>query len=306
MDYFDCHADTLTEIPGTESLLENSRSLDLKRVREFGGRYTQIFAIWTDILKETDKNHNLFPRLYQRAVSQLLRQEEHIVWCRSAADMQKAHGEGKAAAFLSVEDISIMGGLVEQIRALGIRFAMLTWNYENPYASGAAAGQEKGLTKKGRRLLRELQKQQIIIDISHLSDRGTDDVFALTDAPVMASHSNVREVFCHPRNLNKAQIRELIRRKGLLGINFYGPFAGESQKMTDLLRHMDAVLCMGGADILAIGSDFDGCGGKYVSGIAGVQSVPYLKTVMTQAGFGSGIIEKIFAGNAERFLNENL
>lgn len=309
MNYFDCHADTLTEIPPAENLMHNTCCLDLERVREFAEHYTQVFAIWKDVAEITNTHldtEEVFWQLYQRALRLLLEQSAYVKWCQNAADMREAHAEGKAAVFLSVEDISVMGGLADQIQRLGFRFAMLTWNYENTYGCGAATDQAKGLTREGRELAKRLISQQIVLDVSHLSDQGVEDVFQLTDCPVMASHSNVREVCGHPRNLQKGHIRELIRRNGLLGLNFYREFVGKQPRVQDLLRHIDAVLELGGEDILAIGSDFDGCGDQMVQGIDGVQHVPYFWSVLEQAGYAHGLLEKIFWKNAERFFVENV
>ena len=307
MDYFDCHADTLTEIPVTGNLWQNSCDLDLKRVRQFAGNYTQIFALWKDRSSiSTEQLPGAFYQIYDRALELLNDQQASVVWCRNAAGMLQAHRSGRAAAFLSVEDLSVMGTAVEHIRELGICFAMLTWNYENDYGCGAAEDQSKGLKEAGRRVVRWLQQQRVVVDISHLSDQGIEDVFCETDRPVMASHSNVREIQEHPRNLRTVHIRELIRRKGLMGLNFYGPFVGTDPVMADVLRHVDAVLDMGGEDILAIGSDFDGCGRNFPEGITGVTAIPCIRERMEREGFGPVIIRKLFSDNARRFLLENL
>ena len=141
----------------------------------------------------------------------------------------------------------------------------------------------------------------IIIDISHLSDQGADDVFALTESPVIASHSNVRSICGNARNLSKEQIKELIRRNGLLGLNFYNEFVGHGQAAADLCRHIDAVLELGGEQILALGSDFDGCGSQLAAGIRGVQSIPYFREVLEREGFAPDLIDQIVWKNAERF-----
>ncbi len=315
MNYFDCHADTLTRIPLSETLWENTCDLDLKRIRRFAHNYTQIFAVWADQADIAGEYpEEAFEQLYRRAVLLLQAQAEHITWCRNAADMQEAHKAGKAAAFLSIEDVSLMGSSVERIREMGFRFAMLTWNYENRYACGAVAGQSKGLTADGRSLAQYLLDQRVVLDISHLSDQGIEDIFQMTERPVMASHSNVREICSHPRNLQKAHIQELARRRGLLGLNFYAPFIREQigeqnrerPRMTDLIRHIDAVLEAGGAEILAIGSDFDGCGEQFPEGMTDVQAVLRFRQMLEQEGFGADIIENIFFGNAQRFLTQNV
>ena len=308
MRYFDCHADTLTEItkPG-EDLERNTCDLDLERVEKFADPYTQIFAIWRDRKKmDEEKPEEEFLRLYRRAAELLEKADQKIIWCRNAQDMEEAHKSGKAAAFLSLEDISTAGRYAEQIYSLGFRFAMLTWNYENRYACGASSDQHRGLTEEGKELTKYLIDQGIILDISHLSDRGAEDLMTLTDAPIIASHSNVRSVCPHPRNLPEGLIRELIRRQGLIGINFFAPFVGENPQVEDLLRHMDVILSLGGEDVLALGGDLDGCDGVFPAGISGVETVPVLRERMEKAGFGAALIEKVFFENAENFIWRNV
>lgn len=308
MRYFDCHADTLTEItkPG-EDLERNTCDLDLERVEKFADSYTQIFAIWRDRKKmDEEKPEEEFLRLYRRAAELLEKADQKITWCRNAQDMEEAHKSGKAAAFLSLEDISTAGRYAEQIYSLGFRFAMLTWNYENRYACGASADQRRGLTEEGKELVKHLIDQGIILDISHLSDRGAEDLMTLTDKPIIASHSNVRSVCSRPRNLPEGLIRELIRRQGLIGINFFAPFVGENPQVEDLLRHMDVILSLGGEDVLALGGDLDGCDGVFPAGISGVETVPVLRERMEKAGFGAALIEKVFFENAENFIWRNV
>lgn len=144
------------------------------------------------------------------------------------------------------------------------------------------------------------------MDISHLSDKGVEEVFTMTDCPVMASHSDVRDIRNVPRNLKKEQIQELIRRKGLIGINFFAPFVGEDPGITDILRHMDYILELGGEDVLAIGSDFDGCDGLFPKGIRDVRDISGLRESIVREGFGDKLAEKIFFENARRFVLENV
>lgn len=149
MNYFDCHADTLTEIISGETLDQNSGDLDLNRLGDFVENYTQIFAVWKDAqnLNKEDPDRD-FLQLYHRAIAYLEEENRKILLCKSGEDMKKAHSMRKAAAFLSIEDISLMGKYVENVREMGFRFAMLTWNYENKYGCGAAFDQEKGLTSE--------------------------------------------------------------------------------------------------------------------------------------------------------------
>ena len=137
MNYFDCHADTLTEIvkPG-DCLEENSGDLDLKRAGDFVENYTQIFAVWKDAKKlDREDPDQDFLRLYHRAMAYLEDENRKITLCLNGAEMEKAHRQGKAAAFLSIEDMSVMGKYIETVYEMGFRFAMPAWNYENMHVA---------------------------------------------------------------------------------------------------------------------------------------------------------------------------
>lgn len=308
MKYFDCHADTLTQvIKEGEALEKNTCDIDLHRIEKFADTYTQIFAIWKnrkEILPGMESSD--FRKSYEKVMELLRKAENKIQLCTSAKEMEDAHQNGKAAAFLSVEDVSIMGKDVEQIRELGFLFVLLSWNYENEYACGAAFDQEQGLTDRGKDIVKFLLQQGIVLDISHLSDRGVEDLFQMTDKPIIASHSNVRALCNHPRNLKKEQIQELIRRKGLIGMNYYRNFVGGTEDIEAIIKHMDAVLNLGGEDVLVLGGDFDGCSGKFLDGIQGVQSMPVLRKAMLEHGFGEKLTEKVFFENARAFIGRNL
>ena len=310
MQYFDCHADTLTVLHrADETLLSSKRDLDLERVHRFADRYGQIFALWKDADKLNGKNiEEEFRRAYENARKYLRDQEEKITFCTSALQMKTAFAQGKDAAFLAIEDLSFMGKEVENISELGFRFAMLTWNYANQYAVGSVCDQKGRVTGYGKEMVSLLTGKGIIPDISHLSDAGVDDLLKLTDKPFIASHSNVRDVCDVPRNVTKEQLQEIIRRKGLIGMNFFRPLVGQDNAVGFdwVLRHMDAVLSIGGEDVLAMGSDLDGCDGLFPDGFQGVENIPLVIETMKNAGFGQKLIDKIMFENAYSFIERNL
>jgi len=310
MHYFDCHADTLTAIKKPkETLRHNERDLDLERVHGFAGRYGQIFALWEDTGRLNSENRQQeFYRAYDKARNYLLEQEGEITLCTSAAQMEAAFAAGRDAAFLAIEDLSFMGKEAENIRELGFRFAMLTWNYANQYAVGSVCDQQGKLTEQGRETAAFLAGKGIILDVSHLSDAGVEDLLTLTDKPLVASHSNVRDVCDVPRNLTKEQIQEIIHRKGLIGMNFYRPLVGQGENtgLDMIIRHMDAVLSLGGEEALVLGSDLDGCDGLFPDGFHGVQSIPAVVETMEKAGFGKKLIDRIVFENAHSFIKRNL
>ena len=308
MNYFDCHADTLTEIADDETLAASGRDVDLARVGTFADRYTQIFAVWEDVaLFSPDETDARFWTCYQRAIELLHDQEDRVSLVRSAAEMHAAHEAGRAAAFLSIEDVSFMGSHVDDLFGLGFRFALPCWNHANRYACGAACDQRCGLTEEGRSLVRSLDEQGVVLDISHLSDAGVEDLLGIVDGPVMASLSDVREIADRPRNLARWQVDEIVRRGGLIGLNLFAPFvsADGTATLDDLLRHADYVLEAGGEDVLAIGADFDGSDGLFPVGVMGVQSIPDVRARFASS-FGEELAEKVFFGNATAFVDRVL
>lgn len=185
-----------------------------------------------------------------------------VLPCRTAADIESAWTAGKAAAMLTVENGSALAGRLERIETLardGVRMLTLTWNGENELGSGNATGH--GLSAFGREAVRELERAGILLDVSHLNDRGFDDLLEAAEKPFVASHSNARAVCGHKRNLTDGQIRELVRRGCLIGLNFYNTFLREDgypATLDDLWRHAAHFLELGAEECLALGSDADG------------------------------------------------
>jgi microsomal dipeptidase-like Zn-dependent dipeptidase len=136
-------------------------------------------------------------------------------------------------------------------------YVSLTWNSENRFGGGAAT--DIGLKEDGKRLLEYLAAKQIPLDLSHASDRLSWAILEFFDKeglahPVVASHSNLRAVAPVSRNLPDDLAREIIKRKGVIGLNFFRPFVGE--KADDFFRQIDNLLRLGGADTLCFGADF--------------------------------------------------
>lgn len=306
--YLDLHCDTLTAMKeGT--LFHNNMDIDLERALAMSSKYVQTFAIFQDARYFEDREAE-FDRAYARARFLLKQAEPYISFCTTGAELQEALEVGKAAAILSVEDIAQMGSKADQCRELGITSAMLTWNHENEYAYGAKANQSEGLKPEGISLVRRLLEQGVLLDVSHLSDGGVDDLLHLTEGPIIASHSNVREVKKHHRNLCRTHIREIIARGGLIGMNLYRPFIWKEGRkeveLSDLRRHMDYILDEGGEDCLCMGADLDGCQGAFPAEFHGVQSIPVLVDELRSAGYEESLIDKILFRNGYDFLVKHL
>lgn len=136
-------------------------------------------------------------------------------------------------------------------------YVSLTWNMENRFGGGAHT--HIGLKEDGKRLLEELHRHAIPVDLSHTSDELAYDILNYMDQhrltmPILASHSNSRQIHSIPRNLPDELAKEIIRRQGLIGCNFYQPFIGATPDL--LIRHLEHWLELGGEKALAFGADF--------------------------------------------------
>ena len=160
-------------------------------------------------------------------------------------------------------------------------------------------------------ILEEMERLHMIPDVSHLSDGGIKDVLSCASRPFAASHSNARSINRHVRNLTDDMIRQMGERGCLIGLNycpaFVDPAAQPDKAFTrarDLAAHARHIINLGGEDILALGSDFDGITGGLEFSHAG--EIQKLAMGLEQEGFSDREIEKIFCGNAMRFFMENL
>ena len=182
--------------------------------------------------------------------------------CRSQADIERAWDEGKTACILTIESAAPLAGRLERVEELardGVRMITLAWNGENEVASGNVT--DHGLSDFGREAVREMERQGIMVDVSHLNDRGFADFLSVAQKPFVASHSNARAVCGHRRNLTDEQVREMAARGCLIGLNYYNIFlrpAGQPATLDDLWRHVEHLVELGAEHCLALGSDADG------------------------------------------------
>jgi membrane dipeptidase len=145
------------------------------------------------------------------------------------------------------------------LRAIGPLFYIgLTWDDENRFGGGNRTS--VGLKEDGKRLLEWMSGKGIAVDLSHTSDKMAHGILNFIDqsgidVPVIASHSNFRAISNYPRNLPEDIAKEIIKRKGLIGLNFFAPFIHNSDPSA-LLRHVEYALDLGAGDALCFGADF--------------------------------------------------
>lgn len=148
---------------------------------------------------------------------------------------------------------------IHELYKLGIRHAMLTWNEENKYATGVAGPKENGLKEEGKRLLDEMIKLDMIIDVAHLNEKSFFDVLAYTNKNIIFSHGNVKSVCDHRRNLTNLQLKALREADGLFGLTLAKNFVSKEESEQDiehLLNHLDAAVKIMDIDHVMFGFDF--------------------------------------------------
>lgn len=309
MQYFDLHCDTISECHKQKSaLFENGLHLDLKRAAVLDS-YVQCYAAFIPDSLSGDAAFFYFCALAKKLQEEVTKNQRHLMLCANYGDLKALEEEKKFGAILTVENGRALGGKLENISALksyGVKMLTLTWNGENEIGCGIGAARKKGLTDFGKKALPLLEENGIVIDLSHAGKRLFYDVLSVSEKPVVASHSNAKSLCKHRRNLTNEQFLMIKRKKGLVGLNFYPPFLNdkpEEAALIDILRHAEYFLSLGGADILCMGSDFDGA--DLPRGIDGIQSVPTLYEFFLRKNYPETLVKKIFFGNAADFFRRN-
>jgi len=187
---------------------------------------------------------------------------------------------------------------------LGVSYITLCHNKNNDICDSAADPAEwNGLSHFGKEVVSEMNRLGIIIDVSHASEKTFYDVLQHSRTPVIASHSSVRALTDHRRNLTDEQIKALAAKGGVIQICLYKEFVNrESEKasLSDVVRHICYVADLVGVDYVGIGSDFDGDG--EVIGCRSANELIQITMRLLEAGFDCNSIEKIWGGNLMRVM----
>jgi len=215
--------------------------------------------------------------------------------------------EDKINAILALEGASPIIDDINNLYAyhkLGVRLITLTWNHRNFVADGVSVGANAGITEFGRQVIKEMEKLKIIVDVSHLNERGFKDLCEIATKPFIASHSNAFSVMPHSRNLKDYQIEEIVNRKGFIGINFYSDFIAESGHLEilidKLLEHVSYFLDKGAKDVLGLGADFDGIDRSPFEDVSGYEK--FADLLSTRLNLSDGTIEKIMSKNLIEYI----
>lgn len=312
MKFFDFHCDTIGECYlQNKRLADNDLHIHLKKANAFSC-YGQVFAIWIPDEKRGESAYAYYKAVRDCFYKECAENRNKILHCKSVADIAVAETEQKIAAVLAVEGGAVLGGNLEKLHMLyqdGVRLMTLTWNDTNEIANGCFAENKGGLTAFGKHVVQKMQALHMLVDVSHLNERGFYDVAEYTDRPFLASHSNVQIVdnpYAKARNLTDEQVKVLVTRNGLVGVNLCADFLGNGNNTgaDAVLRHISHFLDLGAEYCLAFGCDYDGC--TVHQSLNGLEKLPYLANYLLQHGIPERTLNHIFFENGYRFLVANL
>lgn len=306
----DAHVDTVMDLAAGRRRLGVRSAIghvDLPRLREAGVK-VQIFALF---IEPQYKPHGALRRcleLLEVLLTEFEANSDDLRLVRSSRDLGAAVAEDRLAAILAIEGGEAIETSLELLRIyyrLGVRVVGLTWNERNLIADGAGVlHSPRGLSRFGRRVVAEMNRLGMVVDVSHLSEPSFWDVIATSTQPVIASHSNARAVCDHVRNLTDAQIRAIAVNGGVIGLNFFPPFiTDEVATVEHLADHALHILDLVGPDHLGIGSDFDGIDSTPV-GLDDVTCLPRLSAELLRRGCDEATLRKILGENFLRVFRQ--
>jgi membrane dipeptidase len=239
--------------------------------------------------------------------------------CRNMADVDKARTQNNVAAIFHIEgadcihpDLTALDMLYDR----GLRSIGLVWSRNNIFGNGApfqfpgSPDIGSGLTDAGKALVTECNQRKILVDLSHLNEKGFWDVAEISTAPLVATHSNAHQLCQSPRNLTDQQIKAIGKSGGVIGINFAPCFIAADGMLTGavpieaLLQHLNHIVHLAGIGSVALGSDFDGV--MMPDEIGDVTGVGNIFDALDRAGMTAEFIEKVAIENWMRVLSDTL
>ncbi len=312
----DLHADTtkLMERLGYDLAARHERTLprrinyvghvDLPRLRE-GGVAAQVFGMWTVPYPERGCRASVEAQL-DALDDAIARHPEQITWALSADEVAAAQARGQLAAMGGIEGGQALEGdpaAVEHFARRGVRAIGLLHFSANALGSpakGKGADPGRGLTAIGHEVVREMNRCGVIVDLAHINRKGFFDALTASTQAPMVTHTGVLGVHPHWRNIDDEQLRAVADKGGCVGVIFARRFLGGAG-LDNVIDHLLHIVDVAGADVAALGSDFDG----FVvppEGLEDVASLPNLTAALARRGVGEELLRKILGGNAQRVL----
>lgn len=298
MQVFDLHCDTLYKTTTeNNSIVANNYHLSYEKLLKYS-EYTQVVAIWIPDEYRGNNAIKLVNDCYENLLNSLQQCKEFYL-VNNFNQLNNGHN-----VILAIEGGSALAGDINNVKLLkdmGVRFLTLTWNGANEIGDGIRSENPKGLTAFGRELIPKLEKNNIIIDVSHASDQLFWQTAQIAKRPFVATHSNSRTICSNLRNLTDDQFKHICKIGGIVGLNFYKYFITDSgvANFSDLEKHLERFLSLNGEDTVALGSDFDGA--DMPDCITGVESMETLYNYLLSRNYNENLLRKLFYQNAYNF-----
>jgi len=339
---FDGHNDTILDVLRGRSFFDESDQghIDFARAQD-GGLGGGFFAVFTPSPKpmagfpgmQRDANggyrvplpdpleHRYSLNFVMRALRGLYDIEEQgkgkIKIVRTADELETCLDEGIFAMILHFEGAEAIDTDLNALHLFyqaGLRSVGITWSRPTLFGHGVPfsfpAGPDigPGLTEAGKALVKECNQLGVMIDLSHLNEKGFWDVAQISDKPLVATHSNAHALAATPRNLTDKQLDAVKESDGLVGINFHIGFLREDGRsdvetsLTEIVRHAAYIADRIGIDHVALGSDFDGA--TMPHDLKDAAGLPKLMKALKDHGFDKKALEKIAYKNWVRVLKK--
>ncbi|MEO6298534.1 MAG: dipeptidase [Paracoccaceae bacterium] len=315
---------------------EGKGHLDLPRMKKggFAGGFFAIYIPSPHVEDGIDYMELMEHPPYHLPLSQLIPDSEalptamamagHMLWMerasngafklvRSVAEIRDCMAKGVIAGILHMEGAEAIGDNLDTLytfHAMGLRSIGPVWSRPTifgngvPFAFPSSPDTGDGLTDAGKRLIKTCNELKIMIDLSHINEKGFNDVATLSDAPLVATHSNAHAITPTSRNLTDRQLAMIKDSGGMVGLNYATSFLRRDGKQSadmgweDVLAHLDHLITHLGEDHVGLGSDFDGA--TIPKGITDVTGVPALQQAMLDHQYGEALVKKI---SSENWLN---
>lgn len=238
--------------------------------------------------------------------------------CRSAAEIRAATAAGQIAAIFHIEGAEAIDADLKSLDVLhkaGLRSLGIVWSRDNAFGHGvpfrfpSPPDTGPGLTEAGKALVERCNELKIMVDVSHLNEKGFWDVARASSAPIVATHSNAHALCASSRNLTDEQIRYIGKSGGMIGLNFANGFLREDGRwqsengLDSMMRHLDHLMKLAGEDHVGLGSDFDGA--RIPAQIGDVAGLPRLTDALKSHGYGEELVKKLAAENWMKVLERS-
>lgn len=312
----DCHADTLLKkhLETIFPLLFEERGMNFHVSKEYlteGGVDVQVFAIF--VMPKLEKI-SIDVSLDMISLAKEMENDGYVL-IKSKKDLKKVEEtKNRIGMVLSLEGAVPLERnlqLLPTFYELGIRNIGLSWSRKNLFCEGTGLTQDitrtEGLSLYGYELLEQMESLGMVIDVSHLNQKGFADVVKNSSKPFIASHSNAYHLCNNGRNLTDDQLMEIASAEGVVGINFYPRFLSqkdpESVSIMDVIAHIKYITDLIGIDYVGLGSDFDGIG-ITPKGLENASKIKNIPPLLKEEGFNNQDIAKVMGENFKRVFNK--